>query len=712
MKKCVCLLLCCALLFSCAGVLAEQAKVQTPGGKLNMRVKPDTRSNLVEQIPNHATVTYLGAADEDWSKVTYKGRTGYVQTIYLNLTRLAEGKEIYPDGRGPLYIRSKASESGAIQVTVAAGNAVRVLKVEDEWTKVSYTDPDGKTIEGYVLTDRISDQYTSPQLQHSSMNQLAVLQSNQTLYYQPGKTGEKGASLKKGQELTVVYVEGSWCYVVLDSITSGFLPVNAVELLGKEAEATESPLARYSATYYLCTVPSGQLPVYVEPTSKTDTELHRTLAVDPEQKLAVIKSAYQSHGQAWAQVVYEGNAYWTPARSIKVSKETKTAVYARPVSAFTGATVYAKKGAKLYADGSVFSKVLCTIAEGAELEGGLRENCISVTYQGKSGYVMWDDVVCGIAMYQDAENDWQAWAHLDDPAPAPTITPKPIPDTSRDLSAKDAREKADAALKAAYGVSSFSGMDVKWDKRISKQDETAFMYHFSYFKNGKYLYDVTLHAVTGKTLSTADYSDFAQTISHATAKPAGKPTAKPGELSYAQARNKADAFLGSTYGGFTTMKFSNVEVERFNKMPSYDFPVFRLNYWTADGFGFTCILKAADGSILYHTDVENAENTEISHVEITPIPAYNADRDMGRSAAQKLAENHLRGKYPQFSSVTISRVDVNFNSDKPDGYWELPYYSFTFFGSDISEFFSCVVHAYTGTILYSDYSDMPGSGNG
>lgn len=708
-KRIWCMVLCAFLIIAgCA--LGEQAKVKTPSGPLNMRAEPDTRAKLLDRVPNKATVTYDGKVDDAWSKITYRGRTGYVQTIYLNLTKTAEGKDVYPDANGPVHVREKASDSGKIIATIAQVNPLSVIEVKDDWTKVSCMDADGKTVTGYVLTERIADQYTEPQITHIALNEQGILSSKQTIYFAPSKSAEKIATLPKGQMVNVQYIEGSWCYVTVDSVISGYLSANTLQLTGKQAETPENPLLTYTATYYLCTVPSGVLPVYVEPTGDLKGELRETIPVDPKEALPVVKHAYASHGAKWAQVIYNGHVYWTPSASIKVGSETAQMHYSTPVKSFTGATVYAKKDAKLYAEGTTFSKVLATIPKGTEMEGSLGEGYIAVTYKGQTGYVMYSDVVCGFAQYVNLDEDWAYWEHLNDPAP--TSTPAPVPMEHIDdniISNSEARAKADTALIAAYGAKDLDKMQVNGDKGLYARGSDP-VYEFAYFKNGKYMFNARIDARTGKTVSTADYRDFAQSVSFATKTP--KPTEKPiaGELSASQARSTADAKLRATYGSFDDYAYHVVN-ERFVKMPGYDEPVFRLNYFPADtegDFGFTCIVGAKSGSVLYHTDMLLGENTEIDYSTPTPAPQYESTVDIGEAAARRIAESNLAGKYPEFSNETFRNVNVRRVSE--GGSWETPYYSFDFMVTD-GHSYTCVVHAYTQKILYSDGS-LPGEGNG
>lgn len=704
MKRLICLILSILLLFS-AAALAEQAKVQTPGGWLNMRTKPSTKSAPLEQIPNHATVTYLGQTDDTWSQITYKGVTGYVQTRFLNLTKTAEGKELYPDGNGAVYVRKTASDNGAILAVLSIKQPLTILKVENDWTKVSCTDAQGKEITGYIRTERIDDQYTEPQESTNYYDVTGFSGSKQALYEHPSKSSEKLVTMPKGTEVKVLYTEGSWCKVEVDGIYIGFVPADILQITGDSLKEPNNPLISYHATYYLCTVPSGTLPTYVEPTGDLKGNLRETLVIPEGEKLPVVQKAHQSHGQSWAQVIWKGQVYWTPTSSISVSKETGTMYYTKPIDNFTGATVYAGSGgAKLYAAGSRLSKVLATIPAGTEMEGSLRDRCIAVTYKGQQGYVFYSDVICGLAQYRDPEDGWHFAEHLDDPAPTPS--PMPMEKEEDFIPSSKARSLADQALENAYHAKNLSKMNVSIDRVGSKRGSANPVYELAYFQDGKYMYNVLIDAIDGSTVYTANYTNFGQTVSFATDKPK-KPASVAGEISASKARSLADQKLRNTYGGFHDHSYKVVN-ERFEKMKGYDEPVFRLNYYAGEQFAYTCVVSAKSGTILYHTDIWDSANTEIDYSTPTPKPSYESSRDIGKDRAISAAKKALAGKYPDFDVSAITRTQCTLYTEH--GHLELPYYYITFFVTD-SEFYSCGVHAYTEKILET-FGMLPGEGNG
>lgn len=90
MKRLISAFLAMMLLFGPA--LADQAQVKTPGGPLNMREEPSTKSRLVKQLKNGSLITLVEEDADGWTKVRSGEKEGYVMTQYLNMTVTAVGR--------------------------------------------------------------------------------------------------------------------------------------------------------------------------------------------------------------------------------------------------------------------------------------------------------------------------------------------------------------------------------------------------------------------------------------------------------------------------------------------------------------------------------------------------------------------------------------------------------------------------------------------
>lgn len=711
MKRWIALALALLLAAWCALAAAEQARVATPGGTLNFRAEPTTRSKLLMRIPNRAKVTVVEHTNDEWTQITYKGKTGYVMTAYLDIIHLEEGKHVYPDPGNIVYVREKPDEDARVIGERYASQSMEVLEFGETWTKVRFEGYFGDVV-GYVLTQRIESGREKPvENVGYALEEMGVMRSKQTGYYYPDKSSHEVVTLPKGTEVVVYYIDGSWCRVLAEIYTC-YVPTSSVQLTGEQyVESTVSGVDNYVAVYYTATVPSLSLRLYPEPVADREAAASTTVQLEKDQQVTVVRKAHVIEGEAWAQVlVNESTGGWTPASALKIGKEPTEYIYPVEVKLGATATVYAgPDGATLYEEDSTLSKALCQIPAGTELRGTLTWSYVRTSYGGFEGQIPYSQVVKGFA---DVEG-WDYQAHMNEPAPTASPTPAPTQapeDESSFITAKAARSKADAALKKAYKDFSTKNVTVDTERVMTKRGIEGPLYELAYYRGGQYVYNALVHAVTGEVVFTADYTDFARPGAASTPKP--KATAIPGEITASQARSRADGFLRGQYGGFDDVSYKVVN-ERFDSMPGYTGPVFRLNYYDkeTDQFAYTCIVGAKDGDVMYHTEVWDGKNTELDYSTPTPKPQYESREDIGESRARAIADKHLNGKYPDFAGGYSSVRCQYVADDGTGGAFEKPYYQFDYFDAEGRLAYEIMVHAWTGKVLYAT-GGLPGEGNG
>ena len=126
------------------------------GGDVNVREKPNIKSDLVDRVPSGTEVTLVTAGTE-WSKIDTGKITGYVQNIYLGNT---PGQN--PNGEYTAYVlssdsmavnfRKEPSRNAKMIDRLVTGTAVKVLSNEGSWSKV---EAKGKT--GYIMNMYLID---------------------------------------------------------------------------------------------------------------------------------------------------------------------------------------------------------------------------------------------------------------------------------------------------------------------------------------------------------------------------------------------------------------------------------------------------------------------------------------------------------------------------------------------------------------------------
>ena len=141
------------LLLSAA--LSESARVNTPGGKLNVRKGPGAKTKLVTTVPNH-TLVEIGEETDGWVQITYKKKTGYVQREYLLMPADLAGKTVYAD-EFDLLMHAEPDSGARLCGVAGLREAVTVLSVSGEWAEVTCGE-----LRGWVPAGKLSWQRTEP----------------------------------------------------------------------------------------------------------------------------------------------------------------------------------------------------------------------------------------------------------------------------------------------------------------------------------------------------------------------------------------------------------------------------------------------------------------------------------------------------------------------------------------------------------------------
>ena len=141
LKLFTCLAVLTALIALCCAAAAEQARVVTPGGTLNIRKTPDEKGKLVDSVPNKALVE-VNEIGETWTKITYKKKTGYVKTEYLRLAQNMLDKTVYPD-EGTVFLLSEQRADAPVSAVLTPLEGVLVRVVADGWAHVYHGETNG-----------------------------------------------------------------------------------------------------------------------------------------------------------------------------------------------------------------------------------------------------------------------------------------------------------------------------------------------------------------------------------------------------------------------------------------------------------------------------------------------------------------------------------------------------------------------------------------
>ena len=217
--------------FFCA--MAEQAKVITPGGAANLRKSANKKSSLVEKVPNGASVD-AGETDGEWTRVTYKGKSGYMLTEYLRLPSSAVGKTLYSNG-APLCVRETAAKDAPILFLLPPDKPFTVLEIQDGIAHIVY---DGG--EGYAAYAELDSQNDAPAGKAAYIPMEGLVLAEHELLNQPSLAAPYRLTLKKGDAVTVLSFDETWALAEKDGVL-GYVPTAMVQLIGPtERESAEA----------------------------------------------------------------------------------------------------------------------------------------------------------------------------------------------------------------------------------------------------------------------------------------------------------------------------------------------------------------------------------------------------------------------------------------------------------------------------------------
>ncbi len=197
------------------GVLAEPAWVETAKGSLNMRSKPNAESTIVRKVPNGEEVDVLETGDT-WSKIEYRGKTGYVKSEFLSDTpretpepEIVEVMVIQEGGyariktqSGALNVRRKADPKSVVVTQVKNGARVEVVEATLDWSEIVY---DGQ--KGYAQTQYLA--LDSQMIGKTVYPDDAYLHVRQEASAVSGSLAAVGAS----QPLTILEMGDAWVKV-------------------------------------------------------------------------------------------------------------------------------------------------------------------------------------------------------------------------------------------------------------------------------------------------------------------------------------------------------------------------------------------------------------------------------------------------------------------------------------------------------------------
>lgn len=276
--------------------LADPARVLTPGGPVNVRRSADSKAKVVVEAPNRSLVEVLETVG-DWSRVSYKKKTGYVKNEFLLLPAALAGRTVYPDS-GTLLRASPAADA-AVVLPVGAWEAVSVERVENGWAYAACGEA-----AGWLPVEALSYQYAEPNGEVAWMREPGAIAARCSLESEPDR-GEVLAVLEAGEEVTVTEITGKSC-LVISAAGCGYVPISSVTLRGPADAAANMEavaLAEAALQKKYSALKAGKFYATVEP---MDGDAWRVGFFNAEEQYAF--GALVRAGQAVFTARYDGFA--------------------------------------------------------------------------------------------------------------------------------------------------------------------------------------------------------------------------------------------------------------------------------------------------------------------------------------------------------------------------------------------------------------------
>lgn len=228
MKRFLSLLMAAAILLSCFTAFGESALVITPGGKLNVRKTASTKGKMAGSVPNHTWVE-LTEAGEEWSQISWDGKSGYVKNEYLVPESSMIGKTIYPDV-STLPVRETASDEASICAVLGSADSLTIESVENGWARITTV----YGTEGYVPADQVAHLYTDATAAMTWYARAGVMIKDQDVMASVGKKAGKTGAVAAGDAVTITAFDKNYALIIADACC-GYVPTASVQIIPEES---------------------------------------------------------------------------------------------------------------------------------------------------------------------------------------------------------------------------------------------------------------------------------------------------------------------------------------------------------------------------------------------------------------------------------------------------------------------------------------------
>ncbi|PQD96216.1 hypothetical protein CYL18_06360 [Pradoshia eiseniae] len=291
------------------GIHAEAASVTyyKTTSNLNMRSGTSTKKSIIMTIPKGKQVTYISKSGS-WFKVKYGSKTGYVSSSYLkkvqaattataSKTSTATVKTVYKTTAN-LNLRSKASTSGKVLITIPKGKEVTYISRSGSWYKVKYGSKTGYVSSSYLKKGGAATTTTVSKTETTTKT-VYTTTSNLNLRSKASTSGKVLITIPKGKEVAYISKSGSWFKVKYGSKT-GYVSSKYIK---KTTKKTTTPSTSVKITKITPTTYETKANLQMRSSASAKGKLLLTI---PKGKRVVSKE----RAGEWYKVTYGGKTGW------------------------------------------------------------------------------------------------------------------------------------------------------------------------------------------------------------------------------------------------------------------------------------------------------------------------------------------------------------------------------------------------------------------
>lgn len=202
-----------------ASHIGATAKVKTSKSKLNLRKKPEADSRIITALKNGTEVTIL-AEEDGWYQVSYKNKTGYVNSAYLEIIDENADEEVESESNNAeVADNAEVLEFQQPEVDSEETTTEESVAAEESESVADETEDTAEETEATAEESEANADNTVP----GTNAEVTDLSNWLNVRSKASFSGRVIERLEGRQRVTVTAVEGQWASVKLSDGSTGYV---------------------------------------------------------------------------------------------------------------------------------------------------------------------------------------------------------------------------------------------------------------------------------------------------------------------------------------------------------------------------------------------------------------------------------------------------------------------------------------------------------